>query len=207
MDELKAVFASNLIRLRTEAGLTQAELGRQLNYSDKTISKWERAEAMPDALVLLLMGEMFHVTVDYLLHEHSEWEGDRARARADEERPYNRGAITAVSITGLWTVAVLLFVCFWISGKILWVVFPCAVPLTLITLLGFNTMWNRGRWNMMIVMALVLCLLVLVYFLFFRINMWQLFLVAIPAELVVFFSFRIRRSRRDGKAPGKESGT
>lgn len=76
MDELKAVFASNLIRLRTEAGLTQAELGRQLNYSDKTISKWERAEAMPDALVLLLMGEMFHVTVDYLLHEHSEWEGD-----------------------------------------------------------------------------------------------------------------------------------
>ena len=39
MDELKLIFASNLIRLRTAAGMTQAELGEQLNYSDKSISK------------------------------------------------------------------------------------------------------------------------------------------------------------------------
>ena len=49
MDELKLIFASNLIRLRTAAGMTQAELGEQLNYSDKSISKWERGEAIPDA--------------------------------------------------------------------------------------------------------------------------------------------------------------
>ena len=36
MDELKLIFASNLIRLRTAAGMTQAELGEQLNYSDKS---------------------------------------------------------------------------------------------------------------------------------------------------------------------------
>ena len=52
MDELKLIFASNLIRLRTAAGMTQAELGEQLNYSDKSISKWERGEAIPDAMVL-----------------------------------------------------------------------------------------------------------------------------------------------------------
>lgn len=52
MDELKLIFASNLIRLRTAAGMTQAELGEQLNYSDKSISKWERGEAIPDAAVL-----------------------------------------------------------------------------------------------------------------------------------------------------------
>ena len=39
-----------------------------------------------------------------------------------------------------------------------------------------------------------------VYLLFFRMNMWQLFLVVIPAELVVFFSFRIGgRSRKKNK--------
>ena len=38
MDELKLIFASNLIRLRTAAGMTQAELGEQLNYSDKSVS-------------------------------------------------------------------------------------------------------------------------------------------------------------------------
>ena len=35
MDELKLIFASNLIRLRMATGMTQAELGEQLNYSDK----------------------------------------------------------------------------------------------------------------------------------------------------------------------------
>ena len=70
MDELKLIFASNLIRLRTAAGMTQAELGEQLNYSDKSISKWERGEAIPDAAVLKRMSEIFGVTVDYLLDEH-----------------------------------------------------------------------------------------------------------------------------------------
>ena len=63
MDELKLIFASNLIRLRTAAGMTQAELGEQLNYSDKSISKWERGEAIPDAAVLKRMSEIFGVTV------------------------------------------------------------------------------------------------------------------------------------------------
>ena len=40
MDERKATIASNLIRLRLAAGMTQAEVGEKLNYSDKTISKW-----------------------------------------------------------------------------------------------------------------------------------------------------------------------
>ena len=73
MDELKLIFASNLIRLRTAAGMTQAELGEQLNYSDKSISKWERGEAIPDAAVLKRMSEIFGVTVDYLLDEHDAW--------------------------------------------------------------------------------------------------------------------------------------
>ena len=47
MDELKLIFASNLIRLRTAAGMTQAELGEQLNYSDKSISKGSAARPFP----------------------------------------------------------------------------------------------------------------------------------------------------------------
>ena len=65
--ELKLVVASNLIKLRTGAGMTQAELGALLNYSDKTISKWERGEAIPDAFVLTKLAELFHVSVDNIL--------------------------------------------------------------------------------------------------------------------------------------------
>ena len=34
LSELKLVTASNIIKLRTGAGMTQAELGAALNYSD-----------------------------------------------------------------------------------------------------------------------------------------------------------------------------
>ena len=64
LSELKLISASNIIKLRTQKGMTQAELGAILNYSDKTISKWERGEAIPDAYVLLQMAEIFGVSVD-----------------------------------------------------------------------------------------------------------------------------------------------
>ena len=74
LDELKLVTAGNLINLRTGAGMTQAELGAKLNYSDKSISKWERGEAIPDAYVLTQMADLFGVSVDYILSSHDAWE-------------------------------------------------------------------------------------------------------------------------------------
>ena len=43
MDELKEIIAKNLTELRTCAHLTQLQLAEMLNYSDKAVSKWERA--------------------------------------------------------------------------------------------------------------------------------------------------------------------
>ena len=38
---VKMIVAKNLIELRKRKNLTQGELAEMLNYSDKTISKWE----------------------------------------------------------------------------------------------------------------------------------------------------------------------
>ena len=67
MDNIKAVVASNIIELRTKAGMTQLELAEKLNYSDKSVSKWERAESIPDVTILKSLADIFGVTVDYLL--------------------------------------------------------------------------------------------------------------------------------------------
>ena len=89
LNDLKLISASNIIRLRQGAGLTQAELGAKLNYSDKSISKWERGEAIPDAYVLTQMAGIFGVTVDYLLSSHDAWEGTPAESEEEksEEKP------------------------------------------------------------------------------------------------------------------------
>ena len=125
MDELKLIFASNLIRLRTATGMTQAELGEQLNYSDKSISKWERGEAIPDAAVLKHMSEIFGVTVDYLLNEHDAWQPGPEPSACDR----SHHAIILVALMGIVTLAVLVFVVLWLwLGQVEWVVFPCFVP-------------------------------------------------------------------------------
>lgn len=194
MDELKVIFASNLIKLRTAAGFTQAELGEKLHYSDKSISKWERAEAIPDAFVLKTLASIFGVTVDYLLSAHDEWEKPVTMRDAKEE--YSRFFIVLCVIAGIWTVTVIQFVIFWMFGQVLWITFVAAVPLTLVTLLVFNSLWNRGKHNMYIVAGLVLCIITLIYLSLLEYNFWQLFLILVPAEALVFLSFHIRKRRK-----------
>ena len=80
LEDLKVITASNIINLRTKAGMTQAELGELLSYSDKSISKWERAEAIPDAFVLKSMSEIFGVSVDYILSAHDKWQPEPEKA-------------------------------------------------------------------------------------------------------------------------------
>ena len=40
MDDIKKIIANNIIELRAEAGMKQAELAEKINYSDKSVSKW-----------------------------------------------------------------------------------------------------------------------------------------------------------------------
>lgn len=195
MDELKLIFASNLIRLRTAAGMTQAELGEQLNYSDKSISKWERGEAIPDAAVLKRMSEIFGVTVDYLLDEHDAWQPEPDPADVRDRSHY---AIILVALMGIVTLAVIVFVGLWLwLDRMEWTVFVGFVPVAAITYLVLNSVFFNGRGNLYIVLGLVASIFVAGYLalLRFGMNFWQLFLILIPAEAVVYFSFHIRAKR------------
>ena len=202
MDECRAAVAANLIRLRTAAGLTQSELGDKLNYSDKSVSKWERGDAVPDVFVMKQIADIYGVTVDYLLQPHDG--NEDAPLPVGEDADYSTTIITTVSILGIWTVALLIFVILWLTGSIVWQIFVYAIPISLITLLVLHSIWRGGRRNEYIVAALVLSLIATVYLSLLPSNPWQLFLLAIPAELVVFLSFRIKRHRP--AKPAAESG-
>ena len=102
MDELKLVVASNLIKLRQAAGMTQAELGEKLNYSDKTVSKWERGESIPDAYVLTRLAELYGLTVDDLLHNDDQWQDPVEKARAAERASAPTFSSRVALVEGLW---------------------------------------------------------------------------------------------------------
>ena len=191
MDELKAIFASNLIKLRTGAGMTQAELGEKIHYSDKSVSKWERAEAIPDAYVLTLLAAQFGVSVSALLSGEEEW----SYIEKPEEKPveYSRPFVISCAVAGIWTLCLVEFVLMWILNHVYWIILLAAVPISLITLLVFNSVWYRGRRNMYIIGALVLSLILLAAL---EMHAWQMLLLILPAEIVVYLACHIRREKK-----------
>ena len=67
------LLAKNLVYYRKASGLTQLELAEKFNYSDKSISKWERGEGFPDVFVLKSLADFYGITVDdFYLEEHKK---------------------------------------------------------------------------------------------------------------------------------------
>ena len=65
--EIKQNFANNLKSLRKEHGLTQIKLASALNYSDKSVSKWEKGDVLPDVFTLHSIAAYFDITIDQLI--------------------------------------------------------------------------------------------------------------------------------------------
>ena len=172
--------------------MTQAGLGQRLNYSDKSISKWERGEAIPDAFVLTQMAELFGVTVDYLLSSHDAWEKPKDE---DEEEPpsYSVDTIIALALVSVMTVALTVFVTLWIIGIVEWRI--------------FLIVFKGARRLLYILSAFVFSLIVLVYFFIPVERPWQLFLLAIPAEIIVYLGCNIRKSPHHHRRPKSGSSS
>ena len=193
MEDLKIIFASNLIRLRTDAGLTQAQLAEKLNYSDKSVSKWERGDALPDVLVVKTMADVFGVTVDFMLTSHDGW------VPKPTKRVLNTDVITAITIIGIWTLAALLFVIFWLLDSFQWIVFVCACPISLITLLVLNNVWGKRQYNLITVCLLMVSLFGMLYMFLEKYQPWQVLLLLIPGLAIACLSFYVYRKGRPKK--------
>lgn len=63
----KKTIGGLIAALRRANGMTQRELAERLNVSDKTISRWERDEGVPDISLIPVIAEIFHITCDELL--------------------------------------------------------------------------------------------------------------------------------------------
>ena len=60
-------MGSFLAQLRKEAGMTQAQLGERLGVTNKTVSRWECGNYLPDIAMFRQIAALFGVTVEELL--------------------------------------------------------------------------------------------------------------------------------------------
>lgn len=79
--------ANRLLNYRKKFNLSQEELAAKIGVSRQAISKWERAEASPDTDNLILLAEIYGVTLDELLKGGSDNSGENAGI--DDKDTYN----------------------------------------------------------------------------------------------------------------------
>ena len=96
MESTKLIVAKKIHDLRVAHGMTQIDLAEKLNYSDKAISKWERAESMPDAAVLVQLADLFDVSMDELIRDR------KPPAPASADKAVRHKLITGILGAGCW---------------------------------------------------------------------------------------------------------
>ncbi|MBQ6569826.1 MAG: helix-turn-helix transcriptional regulator [Clostridia bacterium] len=137
-NELKQIVARKLAFFRKQSGLTQAQLAEKINYSDKSISKWERAEGLPDIFVLTELARIYGVTVDDFV---SDIQPEKVAVPAGEKKKI---IIPLLSVGLVWLGACIVFFSIKVFAPSLYgayLAFLFAVPATFIVLIVFTGLW------------------------------------------------------------------
>lgn len=203
MEEIRFIIGRNITKLRNEKGITQAELAEALNYSDKAVSKWERGESMPGIATLSAIASYFDVPMDFFTHEEHEAPSEKAKPSfLDRHQLFtNQKLITGISITGIWVIAVFIFIILNSmekSGLLKLLIFAYAVPISFIVWLVFNTIWFRKELNAVIISLLMWSILACIYLTLklFGISIWEIFLLGIPGQIIIILSSKLRKIRK-----------
>ncbi len=190
-------IAKNLIFYRKRAGLTQAELAERINYSDKSISKWESANGIPDVYILLKLANLYGVTINHLVSEY-----DPSTIGPVKPSRFNSSFIMLLSSGIVWLVATFVFVLLQIavSNKPWWLSFVYACPITAIVVTVLSAVYKRRTTNFCAVTALIWTTILSTYLTIYIIagrNYWLMFILGVPLQSIWIWwaIFRIEKKR------------
>lgn len=190
MDDIKQTIAKNICELRKKNKLTQLELAEKLNYSDKAISRWERGDSLPDIDILCKICDLFNVPFEYLISKEAEHQKQKFASKAQVG---NRLTISLLAITVVWLIATFIYV---YSGIIAdnkaWQIFVWAIPITALVGQICNSFWGKKKYSVIIVSVLNWSLLAAIYIQFLQYNIWLIFLLGVPIEILIVLWSRLK---------------
>ena len=217
-NEINRKIADNLIRFRKEAGYTQAELAEKINYSDKSVSKWESGNGIPDVYTLMQLAQLYGVTLN-------DFVGDGTSVKVEKKTDRLRLLIMLLSSGIIWLVATSLYVVLQlvIPTGAWWIVFIYAIMANAILLIVFAGIWRYRLLNFFSVSTLVWIAITCIYITTNSVlaaqgrhaeGLWLLYVIGVPLQVLeilwVFFrSFfqktkefkeRIKGRRKGGKS-------
>ena len=141
LDELELCkrISLNIAYYRKLSGLTQSELAERINYSDKSVSKWEHAAGVPGIHVLTMMAELFGVTVNDLISDNAPL------PMPDTSLREKRRVVTCLQlVVVVWLAATAVFAFVMLFAPQIrhpWIAFVVAVPASCAVYVIFSALW------------------------------------------------------------------
>ena len=193
------LLAKNLVYYRKASGLTQLELAEKFNYSDKSISKWERGEGFPDVFVLKSLADFYGVNVDDFYSE----EHKKIAVKHSQKRKQIFIRLLSIGIGILVT-----FLTFFLLDTLLpndvafkpWLVFIYGLLVVSIVWLVWEFIYHKRFVRMLATSAVIWTAALSIYLTFFVMmekNLYLIFIVAIPLQIleVLWFLFRNKKNK------------
>ncbi|MBQ8869314.1 MAG: helix-turn-helix transcriptional regulator [Oscillospiraceae bacterium] len=198
--EIRDIVAKNIADFRKSAGLTQSELAEKINYSDKSVSKWERGEGLPDVYVLSQIAEICSVQPgDFFLEEPKKLKSTVKRVSTKV-----RLVITALAVGLVLLFATILYLVLSLVGlpaHFLGLAFYCAIPVSAIVLIVFTAIWFKHIWSFSAITLLIWSVAFGLWFYIKAQGILYIFAVAAALELLVILWYLLLWFRsRDKKA-------
>jgi len=198
-NEFKDLVVENLIYYRKINNLTQLELAEKLNYSDKTISKWERGEGLPSIYVLHKIANLFGVTLNDFTNKR--------KVKIKHKKTRSRALITLIAFVLCWLVATIVYVILELSLPDFnksWLAFIYAIPVSMIVLIVFTRIWRQFIYTFTSSSILIWSIPLAIYLSIDYDKLWLLFISAIPLQILIIFFFTLRKDLKKQKTISEE---
>lgn len=190
--DINAIIGKNLLKLRKNKKLTQMELAEKFNYSDKSISKWEKGESMPSVDVLCELANFYGVTLDDLTSENQNPPTVEKTKTKKERTPRmfsTKLMVALLSVGAVWLCATILFVMLKLMADTnYYMSFMWAGVLSFIVLIVFNGIWGKMRYLfplLTLLLWLLLASLQIQIYLPTGYNIWPIYFLGIPLQVLI----------------------
>ncbi|MBQ9806317.1 MAG: helix-turn-helix transcriptional regulator [Clostridia bacterium] len=195
---LEQIVAANLAELRRTKQWTQADLAEKINYSDKSVSKWERGEGLPDLKVLKQLTDLYGVSLDSLVTPGGA--ANEILQRKPKKSIAPRVIMELLAVSVVFLIATVVYVA--LSKHNPWICFVWAVPVAVGAITLFNIHWKFRVCAIVFGSLFVWTLLAAVYLHLLPHNLWMIFLVGVPTQAAIILGaqLRVKKSNRKDAA-------
>lgn len=196
MEDFEQIVAKNLVYLRKQKKLTQGEVAERLKYSDKTVSKWENGEAVPDVETLLNISKLYGVSLNEIV-DGPIWERKVVASKEEIKQSHNKFIISLLAISLVWILATTFYVYANISFDLnLWISFIWAVPVSFVLAIIFNAIWGRRFFTFVYISFFMWTFITALFITLIEFHVWPLFLLGIPGQIAIILWSRLKPKKK-----------